>query len=196
MSGKFTSRSIVQGGLIAGGPTDRRGRRACFFIAMHPLDNSLPAANDIPTGAPKMVPYYKHTYKPEFDAVFAFDLQIAHQTGSFACFCITPCRRSIGKSGSGQQREVLFDKRSTQVTEITRACNSIGKEEDPVQPSMTMFAGSFSWVRFAFFFALCLLRFPTVFMFLAFPMLLKFWLEWCCVPFTTPFFRWMDKYLW
>ena len=35
-------RSIIEGGLIAGGTSDRRGRQDCFFSAMDPLEKSLP----------------------------------------------------------------------------------------------------------------------------------------------------------
>ena len=68
-------RSIVQGGLIAEGTIDRTGRQACFFSAMHPLDNPLPEVSDVPTGVPEMV-HHKHSKGPDLDAVYVFDLRI------------------------------------------------------------------------------------------------------------------------
>ena len=40
----FKRSQVAQGGLIAGGTSDRRGRQTCFFSAMDPLDKSLTEA--------------------------------------------------------------------------------------------------------------------------------------------------------
>ena len=73
-------RSLVQGGLIAGGTSDRKGRQAWFFSAMPPLDNSLPEASNVSTSVHKMVPY-KHAKRPDLDAVYTFDFKIAQDGG-------------------------------------------------------------------------------------------------------------------
>ena len=41
--------SIAEGGEIAGGTSDRRGRQACFFSAMDLLEEPLPDFTDFPT---------------------------------------------------------------------------------------------------------------------------------------------------
>ena len=49
-------RSIVEGGLIAGGPSDHSGRQAPVFSAMDPLEDPL-----------RMV-HYEHSKRPDLDA--------------------------------------------------------------------------------------------------------------------------------
>ena len=36
-------RSVALGGLLAGGNSNRRGREACFYSAINPLENKVPA---------------------------------------------------------------------------------------------------------------------------------------------------------
>lgn len=56
-------RSIVEGGQIAGGTSDRRGRQACFFPAMDPLEELVPDLIQFSTNEPRMA-HYKHSQRP------------------------------------------------------------------------------------------------------------------------------------
>ena len=59
---------IVEGGLIAGGTSDRRGRQACIFSAMNPLEEPLRDFIELRTDEPQMVHY-------------ELDMQIAQHRG-------------------------------------------------------------------------------------------------------------------
>ena len=61
-------RSIVEGGLIAGGTTHRRGRQACFFSAADPLE-SLPDFQEFAKNETRMA-HCKHSERPDHDAVY------------------------------------------------------------------------------------------------------------------------------
>ena len=47
--------SFVEGGLIAAGPSDRRGRQTHFFSAMNPLEESLTDFREFFTNKPQMM---------------------------------------------------------------------------------------------------------------------------------------------
>ena len=55
-------RSVVEGGLVAGGTSDRRGRQACFFSGMNPMEEPLPCVIEFLTNEPRMA-HYKHSKK-------------------------------------------------------------------------------------------------------------------------------------
>ena len=112
---------------------------------MHPLDNSLPEVSDVPTGAPNIMPY-KHSHRPDLGAVYIYDLHIAqdrgltfYQTGSFAIILYNTIPRDAWVKvmkfiRNNLESDILFEKRPTQGTEVTRTYSSIGTDEDPVQP--------------------------------------------------------------
>ena len=91
-----------------------------------------------PTSVPKMVPY-KHSGRPDLDAVYMFDLKIAQDRGlkfchtrSFAIilFNTMPTEASVKVmkfNRNDSETDSLFDKRPPQVTEVTRI-------KDPAQP--------------------------------------------------------------
>ena len=100
----------------------RRGRQACFFSAMHSLDDSLPEANDVPASVPKMEPY-KHSKKNR--SWCSLHIKIVQdrgskfsKTGSFAIILYNTMPtealvKVVNFNRNDSETEILFDKRQT-----------------------------------------------------------------------------------
>ena len=115
-------RTIASARLLAGGTCGKRGRQTCFFTAMDPM-NEPGEVSPYSIDSPGFVPY-EITWRSHQDAVYWFDLTLAHTISNAIILDDTMLAGCLVKIIRRRTHEILYQKAQSESQNTPKSCSS------------------------------------------------------------------------